>query len=148
MGWRLAADAVVAVHVAFVTFVVLGGLLVLRWRWVALVHVPVILYGVMIELVGFTCPLTPLEKSLRHHAGSAGYDGGFVEHYVVPVLYPGEFTPRVKVAMAIVIVTVNALVYALVWRRYVRTNRTVGQRTARAPGSAPLPKDRTSRPPA
>jgi hypothetical protein len=72
---------------------------------------------VVIELVGFTCPLTPLEKALRRRAGSAGYEGGFVEHYVVPVVYPGEFTSGVKVALAVFIVVANAIVYGLVWRR-------------------------------
>ena len=117
MAWRLLADAVVVIHLSFIVFVVAGGLLALRWRGIALVHVPVALYGVVIELVGFTCPLTPLEKALRRRAGSAGYEGGFVEHYVVPVIYPGEFTSGVKVAVAVLIVVVNAIVYSVVWRR-------------------------------
>ena len=70
MAWRLLADVVVVVHAMFIAFVVAGGLLVLRWRWVAFVHIPVVAYGVVIELVGFTCPLTPLEKVLRRRAGS------------------------------------------------------------------------------
>lgn len=117
MGWRLAADVVVVVHVAFIVFVVAGGLLALRWRRIPLVHLPVALYGVLIELVGFTCPLTPLEKSLRRRAGSAGYEGGFVEQYVIPVVYPGEFTTTVKVVLAVLIVIANVLVYGVVWWR-------------------------------
>jgi hypothetical protein len=123
MAWRLVADAVVVVHVSFIVFVVAGGLLALRWRWVAAVHIPVALYGVVIELVGFTCPLTPLEKTLRRRAGSAGYEGGFVEHYVVPVVYPGEFTSSVKIALAALIVVANVIVYGIVWRRSRASHR-------------------------
>jgi hypothetical protein len=90
--WRVAADVVLGVHLALVAFVVFGGFLTWRWPRIALVQLPVALYGVTIEIVGFRCPLTPLEKWLRRRAGSAGYDGGFVEHYIVGVLYPGEFT--------------------------------------------------------
>ena len=117
MGWRLLADVVVVVHALFIVFVVAGGLLALRWRWIAFVHLPVAVYGVVIELVGFTCPLTPLEKALRRRAGSAGYDGGFVEHYVIPLVYPGEFTSGVKIVLAVLIVAVNVVVYTIVWRR-------------------------------
>jgi hypothetical protein len=117
MGWRLVADAVVLVHLAFVVFVVAGGLLALRWRRVALVHLPVVVYGVLIELIGFTCPLTPLEKWFRGRAGSEAYDGGFVEQYVVPVLYPGELTPTVEVALAASLVVSSAAVYGVVWQR-------------------------------
>ena len=117
MGWRLLADVVVVVHALFIVFVVAGGLLALRWRWMAFVHLPVAVYGVVIELVGFTCPLTPLEKALRRRAGSAGYDGGFVEHYVIPLVYPGEFTSGVKIVLALLIVAVNVVVYTIVWRR-------------------------------
>ena len=116
MGWRLAADAVVLVHVAFIAFVVVGGVLALRWRRVALEQVLCIVYGVTIQVIGFTCPLTPLEKSFRRQAGSAGYEGGFVEHYIVPALYPGELIRIVKVALVALIVLANAIVYVFVWR--------------------------------
>jgi hypothetical protein len=123
MGWRLGADVVVLLHLTFIAFVVVGGLLVLRWRWVAFVHVPVAVYGVVIELVGFTCPLTPLEKALRRRAGSSGYEEGFVEHYVLPVVYPGELTPGVKAALALLIVVTNLVVYGYVVRSRRRTRR-------------------------
>jgi hypothetical protein len=115
--WRVAADLVLVVHLAFVVFVVFGGFLAWRWPRVALVHLPVALYGVIIEIVGFRCPLTPLEKWLRRQAGSAGYDGGFVEHYIVGVLYPGEFTSGVKILLAGIIVLVNAVAYGGLTRR-------------------------------
>jgi hypothetical protein len=117
MQWRLAADVVLVLHLAFVVFVVAGGFLTWRWPAVGFVHLPVALYGVIIELVGFRCPLTPLEKWLRRRAGSTGYDGGFVEHYIVPVLYPGEFTPTVKVVLAGVIVAANVVAYGVLWHR-------------------------------
>ncbi|MDQ2669395.1 MAG: DUF2784 domain-containing protein, partial [Gemmatimonadota bacterium] len=90
MIWRVLADLVVGLHLAFVVFVVLGGLLVLRWPRLALVHLPVAVYGALIEWIGWVCPLTPLENMLRREAGGAGYEGGFVEHYIVPLLYPGQ----------------------------------------------------------
>lgn len=117
MGWRLAADSVMVIHLAFVVFVVIGGFLAWRWRRVAWVHLPIALYGVVIEVVGFTCPLTPLEKSLRRRAGSGGYDGGFVEHYVVPVLYPGEFTATTKITLATLLAALTALAYTVFWTR-------------------------------
>lgn len=119
-AYRLAADLVVLVHLAFVAFVVLGGLLALRWRWVPWVHLPVALYGTLIELVGWICPLTPLEHRLRRAAGEAGYAGGFVEHYLLPVLYPAPLTPTVQVVLGLLVVAVNLAVYALVWRRWRR----------------------------
>lgn len=111
MGWRLAADVVLVVHLAFIVFVVVGGSLVLRWRGVARFHVPAAVYGALILVAGFTCPLTPLEKSLRRRAGQAGFEGGFVEHYVVPVIYPGEFTTGVKLVLAGLVIAVNLVVY-------------------------------------
>jgi len=114
--WRLAADAVLVLHLSFVVFVVLGGVLTWRWPRLALVHLPVAVYGVVIQLVGFRCPLTPLEKALRRRAGDEGYDEGFVEHYIVPVLYPGEFTAGVKLVLALLVLGVNVAVYVVAWR--------------------------------
>lgn len=120
MGWRLAADVVLVAHLAFVVFVVAGGFLTWRWPRVAWVQVPTAIYGVVIELAGFRCPLTPLEKALRRRAGSAGYEGGFVEHYVVGVLYPGEFTTGVKIVLAGLVVLANGAAYAGLHRRLTR----------------------------
>lgn len=114
---RLAADLVVLVHIAFVAFVVLGGLLALRWRWIPWLHLPVAAYGAAIELVGWICPLTPLENRLRRAAGEAGYEGGFVEHYLLPVLYPGALTPELQLTLGLLVVAVNLAVYTAVWWR-------------------------------
>jgi hypothetical protein len=125
-GYGLAADGVVVLHLAFVAFVVLGGLLVLRWPRVAWVHLPVALYGFLIEVVGWVCPLTPLENRLREAAGQAGYEGGFVEHYLLPVLYPAELTREVQWVLAGVVVVVNVVVYGIVWRRRRLARRAAG----------------------
>jgi hypothetical protein len=117
MGYRVLADLVVGVHALFVVFVVAGGLLVLRWTWVATVHLPAAVWGALIELRGWICPLTPLEKSLRAAAGQAGYPGGFIEHYVLPVLYPAGLTRGVQLGLASLVIGVNLLVYGMVLRR-------------------------------
>ncbi|HEY2065851.1 MAG TPA: DUF2784 domain-containing protein [Gemmatimonadaceae bacterium] len=116
MWYRLAADAVLVVHLAFVLFVVLGGLLALRWPGLAWVHVPVALYGAVIEFVGFVCPLTPLEVRLRRLGGEAGYRGGFIEHYVTAALYPNGLSREVQFALGVVVLLVNGAIY-VVWNR-------------------------------
>ncbi|MGH9362486.1 MAG: DUF2784 domain-containing protein, partial [Thermoanaerobaculia bacterium] len=117
MLYRLAADAVLIVHFAFVLFVVLGGLFALRWPRAAWVHLPAAVWGAGIEFVGGICPLTPLEKHLRRLGGEAGYPGGFVERYVVGTLYPHELTHGMQVGLGLVVVAVNVAVYAWAWRR-------------------------------
>lgn len=126
MWFRRAADLVLVAHLAFVLFVVLGGLLVLRRPRLAWVHVPVALYGAAIEFVGFVCPLTPLENWLRHRGGEAGYAGGFVDHYIVAALYPTGLTRSLQLALGVFVLALNATVYALWLRR----------RRARADGAA------------
>jgi Protein of Unknown function (DUF2784) len=107
---------VVGVHLLFVVFVVGGGLLLLRWPALVWVHLPAAVWGVLIELFGWVCPLTPLENTLRERAGGAGYEGGFVEHYLLPVLYPGALTREVQLVLAGVVVAVNLAVYVQVVR--------------------------------
>ena len=107
------ADLVVILHFAFVLFVILGGLLVLRWPRLAYVHLPVALYGALIELVGWICPLTPLEKRLRESAGLQGYQGGFVEHYILPVLYPAGLTRNVQLVLGLIVVGMNLAIYTV-----------------------------------
>jgi len=113
----LLADGVLALHVAFLLFVVFGGLLALRWKRVAWLHVPCALWGAWVELAGWVCPLTPLENDLRRMAGKAGYAGGFLEHYVVPLLYPPGLTRGMQVALGVAALALNVGIYVGVWRR-------------------------------
>ena len=117
MLYRLLADAVVVLHFAFVLFVVLGGLLALRWPRAAWFHLPAALWGAGIEFVQGICPLTPLENHLRRLGGDAGYAGGFVEHYVLPALYPAGLTRGVQLGLGLFVVGLNVGVYWVVWRR-------------------------------
>lgn len=117
MFFRGAADLVLVVHLAFVLFVVLGGLLALRWRRVAWVHVPIALYGAMIEFVGFVCPLTPLEVWLRRRGGEAGYEGGFIEHYITAAIYPSGLTREIQLALGAAVLVLNGIVYFVWWRQ-------------------------------
>jgi hypothetical protein len=111
------ADLVVVLHFAFVVFVIFGGLLVLRWPKLAYVHLPVATYGALIELVGWICPLTPLEKRLREQAGLEGYEGGFVEHYILPVLYPSGLNRGVQLVMGGLVIGINLVIYGIIIRR-------------------------------
>ena len=101
--FRFSADAVVVVHLGFIVFVAVGGLLAWRWRWLVWVHVPAVAWGAAIVLVGFECPLTPLEKYLRGLGGEPDYEGGFVDRYVEDVIYPGELTPLLRAIAAVLI---------------------------------------------
>lgn len=119
----LAADAVLLVHLAFVLFVVLGGLFAFRWPRVAWMHVPVAVYGAAIELVGWVCPLTPLENRLRRAAGEAGYEGGFVDHYLTPILYPTGLTESLQLTLGALVIVLNVAIYtgAFVYRKNARS---------------------------
>jgi len=112
----LAADLVVLTHFGFIAFVVAGGLLVLRWPRLAWLHLPAAAWGAAIVLIGGVCPLTPLEKALRRAAGEAGYEGGFIEQYLIPVIYPGGLTRGGQIAMGMFVVAVNLAIYAFVLR--------------------------------
>ncbi|MDA2937755.1 DUF2784 domain-containing protein [Acidobacteria bacterium AH-259-A15] len=111
MLYRVLADLVVAVHLAFVLFAVLGGLLVLRWSRCAWIHVPAALWAVFIELAGGVCPLTPLENWLRQKGGAIGYRVDFIEHYIVPVLYPTVLTRRLQITLGLFVLAVNLGIY-------------------------------------
>ena len=114
------ADLIVVIHFAFVLFVVLGGLLVLRWPWVAYLHLPAAIWGVLIEFAGWICPLTPLENSLRVRAGGTGYKGGFIENYILPVLYPAGLTRGVQLVLGMLVLVLNLAIYGYLLRRKFR----------------------------
>jgi hypothetical protein len=129
MYHSLAADLLVVLHLGFVLFVAAGGLAVLRWPRLAWAHVPVAFWGAMIEFAGWVCPLTPLENWLRLRAGEAGYAGGFVEHYLVPLIYPPGLTRGMQIALGIAVVLVNASAYTVLIvrrRRAAAAGRTIG----------------------
>ncbi len=118
MLYHALADLVLVSHLAFIVFVVAGGLLALRWWWLPLVHLPAALWGLYIELSGGVCPPTPLENALRRAAGSSGYSGSFIEHYVVPVVYPAALSDSLQLVLAGLLALANLLVYSFVlWRR-------------------------------
>lgn len=121
MAASLAADAVLVFHLLFIGFAALGALLV-AWRpRVAWVHLPALAWAVWIEVTHGICPLTPLENALRRAGGEAGYDGGFVAHYLVPLIYPPGLTPRHQLALAALLVGLNALLYG--WALFKRKPR-------------------------
>jgi hypothetical protein len=109
---RVAADAIVALHLAFIAFVVFGGILAWRNPRFTWVHLPAVAWGAYAELTGTLCPLTPLENVLRVRAGQAGYEGGFVEQYLLPVIYPAGLTPAHQRWIGVLVIAVNVAVYA------------------------------------
>ncbi|MFH1843851.1 MAG: DUF2784 domain-containing protein [bacterium] len=117
MLYRWLADVVVCVHLAFILFAVLGALLTLRWPRVIWGHLPVVLWAFFIEIVGWRCPLTPLENLLRQRGGESGYASGFVEQYIVPVIYPTVLTREIQVILGVTVVLINLGLYAIIWRR-------------------------------
>ncbi len=120
MIFRLLADATVVVHLAFVVFVVAGGLLVLRWPRVAWAHLPAAAWGAWVEFAGWICPLTPLENWLRVRGGQSVYAVSFVDQYVMPVLYPPALTREIQWALGSFVLAVNLCLYLVVWRRRTR----------------------------
>jgi hypothetical protein len=117
MSYRVLAEGVLLLHLLFILFVVLGGLWVLRRPRLAWVHLPAALWGAGIEFFGWVCPLTPLENALRRVAGEAGYRGGFIEHYLLPVIYPGALTREIQIGLGLAVVAINAVMYGLLLRR-------------------------------
>jgi hypothetical protein len=117
MVTSLLADGVVLLHLGFILFVIFGGLLVLWRRWIAWLHVPAALWGAWVSGAGWICPLTPMENWLRRHAGEAGYSGDFTSYYLMPIIYPEGLTRELQIAIAIFVVVLNGLLYALVLRR-------------------------------
>lgn len=130
MGYRLLAEAVLVLHMSFVLFAVAGGLLVLRrpgWRWL---HLPAAGWAGLVQLAGWTCPLTPLENHFRAAGGQAGFAGGFVEHYLLAVLYPAGLTREIQIAMGVAVVLLNAGLYLAFIRRRQRGREVAARRAA------------------
>lgn len=121
MIWRTLADLVLLIHLGFIVFVIIGGFLARRWHWVPWVHLPAVAWGGAIEIGGWICPLTPLENSLRQASGEAGYTGGFMEQYLVPIIYPAGLTPDIQVYIGLGVLLINGVAYTMVWRGRVRS---------------------------
>lgn len=111
MNYHALADLVLAIHALFIVFVVCGGLLALRWRPVVWLHLPAVAWAVLIEVMGWLCPLTPLEQSLRRAAGAGGYSGSFIEHYLVQFIYPVGLTRTIQLYLAAAVIILNIVVY-------------------------------------
>lgn len=117
MLFKALADLVVLIHLLFIAFAVLGAALAFRWRWVPWVHLPAAAWGAVIEFMGWYCPLTPLENSLRRAGGEMGYSQGFIERYIIPLMYPGDLTRELQIALGCIVVGVNLAIYFFVWRQ-------------------------------
>ena len=124
MLYRALADIVLVVHLAFIVFVVAGGFLALRWTWAPLLHIPAAFWGVFVEITGRVCPLTPLENALRRAAEASDYSGGFIEHYLMPTIYPSALSHQIQLLLAGFVILSNVAVYSFVWqhRRSARRN--------------------------
>ena len=117
MPYALLTDLVFVLHATFILFVVFGGMLVLWKRSLVWIHVPCAAWGILIEFRGWVCPLTYLENDLRAAAGAGGYEGGFIDHYLLPLIYPAALTPATQIVLGSAALIVNVIIYALVWRR-------------------------------
>jgi hypothetical protein len=118
MIWSVLADSLVVVHFAFTVFAIFGGFLTWRWRWIAVAHLPALVWGCWVEVSHSICPLTPLENRLRHLGGEAGYSGGFLAHYLVRVLYPPGLTWQIQWVLAGLLVAINVIAYWGLARRW------------------------------
>jgi Protein of Unknown function (DUF2784) len=116
MSYQLAAAAIALLHLAFILFVIAGGLLVLKWPRLMWVHIPAAIWGALIEFGGWWCPLTKWENYFLRAAGRAGYDSGFIAHYIMPILYPPGLTRGMEVAIGVIVLVVNVAVYVRVFR--------------------------------
>lgn len=125
MLYRLLADLVLVVHLIFIAFVVAGGFAAVRWPRLAWAHVPCFVWGALIEFAGWICPLTPLEVRLRIASGQAGYSGGFIERYLLPIIYPGALNREIQIWLGLSVLALNAVAYAWLLRRLRRRVRSV-----------------------
>jgi len=120
MLYRLSADTLVLLHLAFILLVLFGGLLVLKWRTALLLHLPAVAWGLAVECLHLECPLTDWENRMRVAAGDAGYQGGFIEHYIWPLIYPAGLTPQIQIGLGLIVLLLNLGVYGYVIRRWRR----------------------------
>lgn len=120
MIYSILADIVVTIHFLFIVFAVVGGLFIFKWWWIMYPHILSAFWAAMVITMGWICPLTPLENQLRRAAGQQGYDGGFIEHYLIPIIYPAGLTREIQIALGIGVVLLNLIIYSMVIRHYMR----------------------------
>jgi hypothetical protein len=118
MSYHLLADAALVIHFAFILFVILGGILIIWWPKVTWLHIPAAVWGALIEIAGWICPLTHLENWLRVKGGQTGYTGGFIEEYILPVIYPVGLTREIQITLGILVIFVNLFIYWKIFRKY------------------------------
>lgn len=111
MLFSFGADLLVIIHLGFIVFVVLGGFMLLKWRWLIFVHLPAVLWGVLLEFRGWLCPLTPLEQALRRMGEQQGYTGGFIQHYLLPVIYPPALEEDTQFILGVLVILINVIIY-------------------------------------
>ena len=111
MIYHIAADLVVLIHFAFIIFVVVGGFLVVKWQKILFFHIPAVVWGVLIEFTGGICPLTPLENRFRLIGGEAGFSGGFIDKYIVSLIYPDELTRTIQIVLGCIVIIINVCIY-------------------------------------
>ena len=128
MYYLVLADIVVLIHLAFIVFALLGAVLAIRWPVVLWIHLPMAIWGALVEFSGWICPLTPLENWLRLQGGASKYPGDFLAHYILPILYPVGLTRKVQIILGAVVVVVNLSIYGYIFYRYrqMRRNRQPG----------------------
>ena len=124
MIFRILADLVAIFHFAFVVFVLFGGLLTLRWSWMPWLHLPALGWGAIVALCGWYCPLTPLENALRRAGGSEPFAGGFIEHYLLPIIYPADLTRDLQLQLGVLVITINAAIYGWLLVSHIRGRNT------------------------
>jgi hypothetical protein len=135
---RFLADAVVVIHALFIVFTVLGGLLVLRWHWVAFLHIPAAAWGVIVQVIrDGVCPLTPLENYFRDRGGQAGYGESFIDHYLTNLIYVSDPPAWLHPALGIFVLVVNVTAYGLLVAQLVKRRRAKMANLAAAQNTSP-----------
>ncbi|MEE9444016.1 MAG: DUF2784 domain-containing protein [candidate division Zixibacteria bacterium] len=123
MGYIIAANIILVIHLGFVGFVILGAFLVMKWRWVAYLHIPAAIWGMLIEFQGWICPLTPWEQQFRQLGNQSGYTGGFIEHYLLAIIYPTGLTREVQIVLGVLVLGLNLILYGWMIARKIRNKR-------------------------
>lgn len=120
MTYGVLGDLVMVAHFLFILFAAFGAPLALRWRRVLWLQVPSALWGGSVVLMGWPCPLTPIEKAFRERAVGGSYEGGFIEHYLMPLIYPPGLTREMQVLLGVAVLAINLTVYVYLYhkRRY------------------------------